>query len=145
MAASFSPQPSFHLCPDFSIAPLPNGHLELGSVLRGLDFDSVLTPLDIGDTIKVPDSQLKPLDKPSEKAGFSRSLKELRGIWWEKDGTRHHAEDIVGATLGEFMEKGEGVLDWLKYVDDEVDSGSGQEIVDESQMREADSVTWILP
>ncbi|KAH8736868.1 hypothetical protein BGZ61DRAFT_470375 [Ilyonectria robusta] len=140
MTASFSPQPSFHLCPDFSIAPPPNGQLELGSVLRGLDFDSVFTPLDIGGTIKVPDSQLKPLDKPSEKAGFSRSLKELRG-----DGARNDAEDIVGATLGESKEKGESVLEWLKYVDDEVDSGSGQEIVDESQMGEADSVTWILP
>ncbi|KAL6403024.1 major facilitator superfamily mfs-1 [Ilyonectria robusta] len=80
MTASFSLQPSFHLCPDFSIAPPPNGQLELGSVLRGLDFDSVFTPLDIGGTIKVPDSQLKPLDKPSEKAGFSRSLKELRDV-----------------------------------------------------------------
>lgn len=49
-------------------------------MLRGLDFDSVLTPLDIAYTIKVPNSQLKPLDKPSEKAGFSRSLKELRGV-----------------------------------------------------------------
>ncbi|KAJ0312470.1 hypothetical protein COL516b_001554 [Colletotrichum fioriniae] len=75
MATSFSPQPSFHLCPDFSIAPPPNGHLELGTVLRGLDYDSVYSPLNIGDTIK-----LLPLDKPSEKSGFSRSLRELRGI-----------------------------------------------------------------
>ncbi|KAF4964965.1 hypothetical protein FSARC_7143 [Fusarium sarcochroum] len=80
MAASFSPKPSFHLCPDFSIAPPPDGHLELGSVLRGLDLNSVLSPLDFSDTIKVPESQLLPVDKPSEKQGFSRRLKELRGL-----------------------------------------------------------------
>ncbi|KAL6902986.1 hypothetical protein GGI43DRAFT_400896 [Trichoderma evansii] len=80
MATTFSPQPSFYLCPDFSIAPPPNGHLQLGSMLRGLDFDSVFSPLDFGDTADVPDSQLRPLDKPSEKRGFSRSLRELRGL-----------------------------------------------------------------
>ncbi|KAL2883181.1 hypothetical protein SGCOL_001369 [Colletotrichum sp. CLE4] len=80
MATSFSPQPSFHLCPDFSIAPPPKGHLKLGSVLRGLDHNSVFSPLDIGDTVEVPDSQLFPLDKPSEKTGFTRSLRELRGL-----------------------------------------------------------------
>ncbi|KAJ4256759.1 hypothetical protein NW762_008855 [Fusarium torreyae] len=80
MATSFSPKPSFHLCPDFSIAPPPDGHLELGSVLRGLDLSSILSPLDFGDTVKVPESQLFPVDKPSEKRGFSRSLKELRGL-----------------------------------------------------------------
>ncbi|KAI0153425.1 hypothetical protein BJ166DRAFT_356594 [Pestalotiopsis sp. NC0098] len=80
MATSFSPRPSFHLCPDFSIAPPPDGHLELGSVLRGLDFDGVFSPLNIGDSIPVPDSHLRPLNGPAEKAGFSRSLKELRGL-----------------------------------------------------------------
>ncbi|KAM0546043.1 hypothetical protein ACHAPJ_011057 [Fusarium lateritium] len=80
MATSFSPKPSFHLCPDFSIAPPPEGHLELGSVLRGLDLNSILSPLDFSDTVSVPESKLLPVDKPSEKRGFSRSLKELRGF-----------------------------------------------------------------
>ncbi|KAL6838096.1 hypothetical protein V8C40DRAFT_231594 [Trichoderma camerunense] len=283
MATSFSPQPSFHLCPDFSIAPPPNGHLELGSVLRGLDLDSIFSPLDIGDTIEVPASQLRPLDRPSEKAGFSRSLRELRGlegsiwakifgseglggalsflrnrendetltveklfvryfiptseymkkaleidgvafhinntkrkkpvymvtglmwtegaklskaqfkkrnasgqiaatdpnsgttggarvayegedslsssfdgstpfilgirvrkIWWDKDGMRHNVEDIAGATLGESKPKDEGVLDLLRFVDDEIDGATGKTIVDESQTGEEDPVTWIL-
>lgn len=80
MAGSISPKPSFHLCPDFSIAPPPDGHLQLGSVLRALDIDGVLTPLDIGATVLVPKLQLWPRDKPMEKTGFSRSLKELRGL-----------------------------------------------------------------
>ncbi|KAF3019286.1 hypothetical protein E8E14_007633 [Neopestalotiopsis sp. 37M] len=78
--ASFSPVPSFYLCPDFSIAPPPNGHLQLGTVLRGLDIDSVLSPLNIGDTIEIPPTHLQPRDGPAEKAGFSRSLKDLRGL-----------------------------------------------------------------
>lgn len=80
MAGSFSPQPSFHLCPDFSISPPPNGHLQLGSVLYSLSLDGVLTPLDAGATVPVPDDQLRPLDKPQEKTGFSRSLRELRSL-----------------------------------------------------------------
>ncbi|KAI8725662.1 hypothetical protein NCS52_00137800 [Fusarium sp. LHS14.1] len=74
---SFSPQPSFHLCPDFNISPPPDGHLELGSVLRGIDLNSVLSPLDCGDTVEIPASQKT---FRSEKTGFSRTLKELRGI-----------------------------------------------------------------
>ncbi|KAK6524504.1 hypothetical protein TWF281_011411 [Arthrobotrys megalospora] len=77
MAGSISPRPSFHLCPDFSIAPPPDGHIQLGSVLRALDIDGVLAPLDIGATVPIPASQLL---KPTEKAGFSRSLKELRSL-----------------------------------------------------------------
>ena len=87
MAGSISPKPSFHLCPDFNIAPPPSGHLQLGSILRALDIDGVLTPLDIGATIPVPESELWPKDKPLEKEGFSRSLKELRvleGSIWAK-------------------------------------------------------------
>ncbi|KAF2801992.1 uncharacterized protein BDZ99DRAFT_212406 [Mytilinidion resinicola] len=80
MAGSISPQPSFHLCPDFSIAPPPDGHLQLGSVLHTLDIDGVLTPLDIGATVLVPESQRWPRDNPMEKMGFNRSLKELRGL-----------------------------------------------------------------
>lgn len=75
--ASFSSQPSFHLCPDSNIPPLPDGHLELGSVLRGVDFNSVYSPLNAGDAVKIPDAQLKPI---SEKAGFRRTLKEPRGV-----------------------------------------------------------------
>ncbi|PTB54538.1 hypothetical protein M431DRAFT_16514 [Trichoderma harzianum CBS 226.95] len=241
MATSFSPQPSFHLCPDFSIAPPPN----------------------------VPASQLRPLDKPSEKVGFSRSLEELRGlevsiwenifgneglggalsflrnrendetlivekfpqidgvafhinntkrkkpvhmvtglmwtegaklskvqsrirsnsgqvvatdpnsgtvggarvvygiketasssfdgsmpfilgirvrkIWWDRDGVRHDIKGIAGATLGEFKAKNEGVLDLLKFIDDEVDIAIGKTIVDENQMGKEGPVTWVLP
>jgi hypothetical protein len=80
MAGSISPKPSFHLCPDFSIAPPPDGHLQLGSVLRSLDIDGVLTPLNIGVTVPVPKDQLWPRDKPQEKTGFSRSLRELRSL-----------------------------------------------------------------
>ena len=80
MAGSVSPKPSFHLCPDFSISPPPEGHLQLGSVLRSLDLDGVLTPLDIGATVPVPEDQLWPRDKPQEKTGFSRSLRELRSF-----------------------------------------------------------------
>ncbi|KLU88123.1 hypothetical protein MAPG_07110 [Magnaporthiopsis poae ATCC 64411] len=86
MVTTFSPKPSFHLCPDFSIDPPPNGHLRLGSVLQSLQLDGVLAPLDAGDTTPVPDSLVFPNDKPSsEKAGFSCSLKRLRevegGVW----------------------------------------------------------------
>ncbi|EHK47494.1 uncharacterized protein TrAtP1_012388 [Trichoderma atroviride] len=283
MATSISPQPAFHLCPDFSIAPPPNGHLQLGSMLRGLDFDSIFSPLDYGDTAEIPNSQLWPLDKPAEKDGFSRSLRELRviegsiwakifggdsmgamfsflrnrendetltvkkifvryfiptpeymknaleidnvafhinntkrkkpvyiitglmwtegaklskvqskkskasgqvaatdphsgttvgggaafeiddnvstsfdgstpfilgirvrKIWWDKDGTRRGAEDIVGATLGNPKAKDEDVLDGLKFVDDEVDNAAGQITIDEGHTGEEDAVTWIL-
>lgn len=86
MATTFSPKPSFHLCPDFGIDPPPNGHLRLGSVLQSLQLDGVLAPLNAGDTPPVPDSLVFPRDKPScEKVGFSCSLKHLRevegGVW----------------------------------------------------------------
>ncbi|KAK2746949.1 hypothetical protein FQN57_002521 [Myotisia sp. PD_48] len=80
MAASFSPNPSFHLCPDFNIAPPPTGHLKLGSVLSSLNIRGVLRPLNHGDTVMVPESQLQPPHEPMKKTGFSRSLKELRGL-----------------------------------------------------------------
>lgn len=278
--ASFSSQPAYHLCPDFNIPPPPDGHLELGSVLRGLDFNSVYSPLDAGDVVEIPDAELKPI---SEKTGFSRTLKELRGvegsiwakifgsdglgaifsflrkrendetltvkklfaqyfiptpeymkkaleidnvalhinatkrkkpvylvtglmwtegaklskvqslgskasgqagatdphsgttsgasgtcegeesfsssfdgatpfilgirvrkIWWGRDGVRLEEEDIVGATLGDSKEMNEGVLDGLRYADDEVANAAGQNIIDESQLGEVDPVTWIL-
>ncbi|KAK4445255.1 hypothetical protein QBC34DRAFT_413505 [Podospora aff. communis PSN243] len=78
MAGSISPKPSFYLCPDFSVPP--DGHLQLGSVLRGLDLDGVLTPLNLGHLVDVAPDQLWPRDKPQEKTGFSRSLRELRSI-----------------------------------------------------------------
>ncbi|KAL8391895.1 hypothetical protein RB595_002191 [Gaeumannomyces hyphopodioides] len=86
MATTFSPKPSFHLCPDFSIDPPPDGHLRLGSVLQSLQLDGVLDPLDGGEAAPVPDSLIFPKNKSaSEKAGFSCSLKHLRevkgGVW----------------------------------------------------------------
>ena len=87
MAGSVSPKPSFHLCPDFSISPPPDGHLQLGSILRGVDLDGVLMPLNIGATVDVPSDQLWPRNKPQEKTGFSRNLRELRsleGSLWAK-------------------------------------------------------------
>ncbi|RMJ08760.1 hypothetical protein CDV36_011614 [Fusarium kuroshium] len=278
--ASFSPQPSYHLCPDFNIPPPPDGHLELGSVLRGIDLNSVLSPLDCGDTVEIPASQKM---FRSEKTGFSRTLKELRGIkgniwanifgsdglgamfsflrkrendevltvqkllvhyfiptpeymkqaleidnvafhinntkrekpvylvtglmwtegaklskvlskknrvdgqaaatdphsgttargaasyenedsytssfdgstpfilgirvrkiWWDKGGVRQEEEDIVGATLGDSKAMNEGVLEGLRYVDDEVAEVPGQNIVDEKQMGVEEPITWIL-
>ncbi|KAL8415200.1 hypothetical protein RB594_006149 [Gaeumannomyces avenae] len=86
MATTFSPKPSFHLCPDFSIDPPPGGHLRLGSVLQNLQLDGMLSPLDGGEAPPVPDSLVFPKDKSaSEKEGFTCSLSHLRhvkgGIW----------------------------------------------------------------
>ncbi|KAL8294678.1 hypothetical protein RB600_000561 [Gaeumannomyces tritici] len=86
MATTFSPKPSFHLCPDFSIDPPPGGHLRLGSVLQNLQLDGMLSPLDGGEAPPVPDSLVFPKDKSaSEKEGFTCSLNHLRhvkgGIW----------------------------------------------------------------
>ncbi|KAK7403526.1 hypothetical protein QQX98_010704 [Neonectria punicea] len=78
--ATFSPSPSFHLCPDLSIVPPPNGHLHLGSVLRNLVIEGVLAPLDAGATVPIPASQLWPRGAPMEKMGFTRSIKELRSL-----------------------------------------------------------------
>jgi hypothetical protein len=40
----------------------------------------MLTPLDIGATVVVPEPKLRPRDKLIEKIGFSRRLKELRSF-----------------------------------------------------------------
>ncbi|KAJ5006497.1 hypothetical protein K4K48_003478 [Colletotrichum sp. SAR 10_66] len=81
MAGSVSPTPTFHLCPDFSIAPPPEGqHIRLGSVIRSLDIHGILEPLNYGATIPIPDAEFRPQDGPQEKTGFSRSLKELRNL-----------------------------------------------------------------
>ncbi|KAK2738091.1 major facilitator superfamily mfs-1 [Colletotrichum kahawae] len=77
---SINPTPSYHLCPDFSIAPPPNGHLQLGSMLSGLDIDGVSSPLDFNATKIVPESELLPRDSPQVLKGFSRSLRDLRGL-----------------------------------------------------------------
>ena len=82
---SFNPKPSYHLCPSFMIPPPPDGHLDLGSILTNLDSDGVDNPLNIYSRISVPEEQIYPRNKPDEKHGFTRTLKELRsveaGIW----------------------------------------------------------------
>ncbi|KAF0323682.1 major facilitator superfamily mfs-1 [Colletotrichum asianum] len=77
---STNPTPSYHLCPDFGIAPPPNGHLQLGSMLSGLDIDGVSSPLDFNATKIVPESELLPRNSPQVLKGFSRSLGDLRGL-----------------------------------------------------------------
>jgi len=70
----------------------------------------------------------------------------VRKIWWDKEGTRRDAHDVIGATLGD--EKGNmmDVLEGLKSADDgEVDGTTGQTIADETQLGEEDSVTWVWP
>lgn len=69
----------------------------------------------------------------------------VRKIWWDKDGVRQEMEDIVGATLGDSKAMNEGILEGLRYFDDEAAGAPGQNIVDESQQGVADPVTWILP
>jgi hypothetical protein len=85
MSSSTSPVPSYHLCPDFSIAPPPDGHLTLGSILTSLDNSGVSRPLNLNATIDIPDNQIFPRSGPDSKTGFTRSLKELRAteasIW----------------------------------------------------------------
>ncbi|WAO90066.1 Hypothetical protein NCS54_00747400 [Fusarium falciforme] len=68
----------------------------------------------------------------------------VRKIWWDKDGVRQEEEDIVGATLGNSKAMNEGVLEGLKYVDDEVAEVPGQNIIDEKQMGVEEPITWIL-
>ncbi|KAM5344485.1 hypothetical protein ACJ41O_013021 [Fusarium nematophilum] len=80
MASSTSPKPSYHLCPDFSIAPPPDGHLTLGSILKNLDVDGVAHPLNLKDAIGVPDEDIFPRRTPDSKTGFTRTLKELRAV-----------------------------------------------------------------
>ncbi|KAJ4141760.1 hypothetical protein NW768_000977 [Fusarium equiseti] len=80
MVSSTSPKPSYHLCPDFSIAPPPNGHLTLGSVLESLDVDGVAHPLNLNAAIEIPEEEIFPRDGPDSKTGFTRTLKELRSV-----------------------------------------------------------------
>ncbi|KAF5621993.1 major facilitator superfamily transporter [Fusarium sp. NRRL 52700] len=85
MASSTSPTPSYHLCPDFSIAPPPDGHLTLGSILKSLDHDGVSHPLNLNSTIDISEENIFPRSGPDSKTGFTRTLKELRAtqasIW----------------------------------------------------------------
>ncbi|KAM0512892.1 hypothetical protein ACHAPE_008394 [Trichoderma viride] len=85
MAGSYSPIPTFILCPDFNIPPPPLGQLQLGSVLGDLGVQGVLNPINRGEEIQVPESSLVPADRPMEKAGFARRLEDLHqgksSIW----------------------------------------------------------------
>ncbi|KAL7898889.1 hypothetical protein HDV63DRAFT_176865 [Trichoderma sp. SZMC 28014] len=80
MAGSYSPTPTFILCPDFNIPPPPLGQLQLGSVLCDLGVQGVLNPINRGDEIQVSDSSLVPPDGPLEKAGFTRRLADLHHV-----------------------------------------------------------------
>lgn len=77
---SINPRPSYHLCPDFSISPPPNGHLTLGSILKNLDVDGVAHPLNLGSTIDIPSTEIYPRDAPDRKSRFTRTLHELRSV-----------------------------------------------------------------
>lgn len=100
---SISPTPSYHLCPDFSVAPPPNGPLDLGSVLKNLDIDG-LAPLNESATIEVPESVKWPRNGPDKKTGFSCSLNELRSaefsLWAKVFGL-----DGLGGKLGWLSER----------------------------------------
>jgi len=101
---SVNPKPSYHLCPDFSISPPPNGHLTLGSILKNLDVDGVAHPLNIhGSTIDIPDTEVYPRDAPDSKFGLTSTLGKLRsveGSFWAKI----FGVDGLGGSLG-FLRK----------------------------------------
>lgn len=78
MADSDIVEPHFYIFDNFYLSIEPS-FLNLGSILKGLDEQNVRHPLDDTKTIEVPDSQLRPIDKPLEMKGFSRSLSELIG------------------------------------------------------------------
>ncbi|KAF5702069.1 major facilitator superfamily transporter [Fusarium mundagurra] len=80
MVTSTSPKPSYHLCPDFSIATPPDGHLTLGSILLSLDVDGVAHPLNLNAAIGIPPEHIFPRNGPDSKTGFTRTLKELRSV-----------------------------------------------------------------
>ncbi|KFZ19829.1 hypothetical protein V501_00446 [Pseudogymnoascus sp. VKM F-4519 (FW-2642)] len=79
-----NPKASYHLCPDFSIAPPPNGPLNLGSILKSLDVDD-LAPLSEDSRIEVSAERIFPRHGPDIKNGFSCTLSPLGssefGIW----------------------------------------------------------------
>jgi len=95
---SINPKPSYHLCPDFSIAAPPNGPLDLGSVLPSLDVDGLL-PLNEDLRIPVPADRILPRGGPDVKRGFSSTMSRLRsaeaGIWAKIFGM-----DNLGGELG---------------------------------------------
>ncbi|KAM0326357.1 hypothetical protein ACHAQA_006959 [Verticillium albo-atrum] len=99
MSAFVSPKPSYHLCPDFSIPPPPDGQLELGSILTSLDIEGVTSPLNHLTCVKVPEDDLYPRGRPDVKVGFQRTMSQLRsveaGIWAKIFGL-----DGVGGKLG---------------------------------------------
>ncbi|KAF2176063.1 hypothetical protein K469DRAFT_700455 [Zopfia rhizophila CBS 207.26] len=84
---SINPEPSFHLCPSFTIPPPPNGHLHLGSILKNLKNDGVSFPVNHYCRVDIADGDIYPKNGPDEKKGFTRTLKELRavqGSFWAK-------------------------------------------------------------
>ncbi|UKZ58045.1 hypothetical protein TrVGV298_011907 [Trichoderma virens] len=95
---SINPIPSYHLCPDFSIAPPPDGPLHLGSILKSLDIDG-LAPLNENSRIEVPAHMVLPRQGPDIKTGFSCTLNQIRstefGIWAKIFGL-----DGLGGKLG---------------------------------------------
>lgn len=95
--------PSYHLCPDFSISPPPNGHLTLGSIISGLDLEDIMAPLNLHCEISIPSIRIYPRDGPDSKTGFTRTMKELRateGSIWAKICSL----DDIGGKLG-FLRK----------------------------------------
>lgn len=60
---SSSPTPSYHLCPDFSIAPPTKGHLDLGTILLSLDVAGVSFPLNLGSLVEIPKDRIFPAPK----------------------------------------------------------------------------------
>lgn len=77
---SVNPKPSYHLCPDFSISPPPNGHLTLGSIIKNLNVDGVAHPLNLNTVIDIPTTDIFPRDGPHSMTGFTRTLRELRTV-----------------------------------------------------------------
>jgi hypothetical protein len=82
---SFNPQPSYHLCPSFGYPPPPEGHLDLGIILKSLDRAGVGFPVNRYCQINIPEDERYPRNGTDEKLGFTRTLKELRttkaSIW----------------------------------------------------------------
>jgi len=85
MPVSISPEASYHLCLDFSIAPPDHGQLKLGTVLKNLKLDGLIAPVNDHSHIPVPDSELRPSNGPDIKRGLHFSMNDLKksefSIW----------------------------------------------------------------
>jgi hypothetical protein len=77
---SVNPEPSYHLCPDFSISPPPDGHLTLGSIIKNLKVDGVSHPLNLNSIVDIPPAEIFPQEGPHEITKFTRTLGELRSV-----------------------------------------------------------------